>query len=509
MAPLSKLNLKAGFGSTRNLGSRTSSNDFADFDALSCPNTFDDDPTVDEFFEQRQAKGLVAGIVGPLQQLPRSQASQEQQRKSQFPEKTKIPPRNQTIELRSISKSVVRIKSPAPISDPVLPNKERQGYFSSVNDLSSTQAKTADKHRTIAAALAESARKGIQRRSQSIREKIMFRRPPPEKPIPPEDQQAKNSASKELTPVTPLALLARPRTPPKTRLKRITRPGPATHGYRVIPQPRTLTQKVLKRHVLGRWSLPMASALVEEVDPDENDGKIDVTPLLTRPAHGKKKIIPAQNNNNLKKAPTPNSSMVRANSLVVLTPKRKKSLVKGIRIQFNHRVLAPFADSLRKLSLRKTIIAGKQPVLPSKKKPISSKTRNPYAHIKSKVGEVFRSVLPKRDAAPEKRPAKERLNMSKLNTTSGFSCANCSTVSVPSFSTVMAGASSIKKRVPSKLRQSPSITSPASAFGGNGSYRNPNPPGKTLAQLVKDFHRTPPRFRSQRTDTRFVKRTFI
>lgn len=56
-----------------------------------------------------------------------------------------------------------------PISDPVLPNKERQGYFSSVNDLSSTQAKTADKHRTIAAALAESARKGIQRYEKTSR----------------------------------------------------------------------------------------------------------------------------------------------------------------------------------------------------------------------------------------------------------------------------------------------------------------------------------------------------
>lgn len=55
-------------------------------------------------------------------------------------------------------------------------------------------------------------------------------------------------------------------------------------------------------------------------------------------------------------------------------------------------VLAPFADSLRKLSLRKTMIAGKQPVLPSKKKPISSKTRNPYAHIKSKVGKFIHNT---------------------------------------------------------------------------------------------------------------------
>ncbi|OQR75286.1 vacuolar protein sorting-associated protein 33B-like [Tropilaelaps mercedesae] len=516
MAPLAKLRLRAGFGSNKHITGRRRSNEFEDFDRIECPNTFDDDPSVDEFFEQRNAEGSMAGLIKTCQKPPLAL------------EKQKISPKNQMIALKPIIRSSTKINYSKNFLDK--PDKAHLGCSLTNKGPASVppaQEATTGKHRTIAVSFAESARKGIQKRSQSIREKIMPRRlPAVAKALPAvapgqQEVQVEDKNPAEMPPMTPVAPLARPRVPPKTRNKRLgptptttantlvnpqcitkdlidAAPKQATHGYRVVAQPTICRQRMLsKRHVWGRWSLPMATSLVEPIDPEEEGGRVNVTPLYVNPVRARKKIVP-QKSGGKGALPPPSTSMMRTSSMVEITPKRKKSLVRGVRIQFNHR------DSLRKLSLRKTVVVvGANPVLPSKKKSAAGKSRNPYAHIKSKVGEVFRSVIPKRAAAPNKcLEVKSQLNTSKLNSTTSSSIANSSTTSAASLST--AG-----RRIPSRARQSPSATSPLAGTGAGNAFRNPNPPGKTLAQLVRDFHRTPPRFRSRPADKSSGKKTIL
>lgn len=84
MLPLSKL--KFGFGSSRNITRR--SGEFGDFDTIACPNSFADDPSIDQFFSQKNEK-----ITGPTIRDGNS----------------KIPPRDETIEVKFLPRPPARL----------------------------------------------------------------------------------------------------------------------------------------------------------------------------------------------------------------------------------------------------------------------------------------------------------------------------------------------------------------------------------------------------------------
>ncbi|XP_003742790.1 uncharacterized protein LOC100904226 [Galendromus occidentalis] len=269
-----------------------------DFDAIACPNTFEDDPKVDVFFDR-------------VKQC----AKREVLRK--------------TALTKNLTATVQRVS------------------------------------------MTEAARKNIQKRARSFRERFLPQRK--DKPVVAQKENDGAQLHEQVTPVNQV-LNKPPLVPPRTRR-------------------------------VGARSIDMR---------DENTPKQDVKLAKTTPLRSKR--VFAKETEELK------------NSHPTVTPKRKRSLTKATRIRFEPR------DSLRRMSLRKSITkAQKTSKIP--------KLRKPYAGVRTKVGDAIRAVLPKRS----------------------------------------------KPKVSSKAVKIMKLPEKKIVIHSS----NPNPAGKTLAQLVNEFQKSP------------------
>lgn len=59
MTTSARFRMRTALDNSRHITTRRS-NDFGDFDMIECPNTFDDDPQIDEFFHSKEAKFIIS-----------------------------------------------------------------------------------------------------------------------------------------------------------------------------------------------------------------------------------------------------------------------------------------------------------------------------------------------------------------------------------------------------------------------------------------------------------------